>query len=136
MNTSIEALCDGCPAEVVQYFKYVRNLQFTENPDYNFMRNLFKKEPKNLPVNTPINNNPNGVVTNFVVNKPGIVDWETLTEYRKMKRNQTSIISRPNASHIVFNNPNNPSPNPPSPNNVGMLDTKEGDILASSVSGS
>jgi casein kinase 1 gamma len=39
--TSIDSLCKGFPDEFATYLRYVRNLQFTEKPDYNYLRNLF-----------------------------------------------------------------------------------------------
>ncbi|CAD8110966.1 unnamed protein product [Paramecium primaurelia] len=40
--TSIELLCAGTPIEFQQYLKYCRNLQFTEKPDYDYCRQLFR----------------------------------------------------------------------------------------------
>jgi len=39
----IADLCDGWPIEFAQYLSYVRGLQFEENPDYDFLRSLFKR---------------------------------------------------------------------------------------------
>ena len=39
----IEKLCKGLPQEMAEYFKYSRNLKFKDEPDYEFLRNLFKK---------------------------------------------------------------------------------------------
>ena len=36
-----DKLCKGCPNELVDYFKYVRALKFEEEPNYNFLKNLF-----------------------------------------------------------------------------------------------
>ncbi|KAA6401746.1 MAG: putative Casein kinase I, partial [Streblomastix strix] len=38
----VEELCKGLPHEFVTYFNYVRNLQFEEEPDYNYLRSLFR----------------------------------------------------------------------------------------------
>ncbi|XP_066158982.1 casein kinase I-like isoform X2 [Euwallacea fornicatus] len=38
----IESLCEGQPKEVSTYMKYVRNLDFFETPDYDFMRKIFR----------------------------------------------------------------------------------------------
>ena len=37
----IESLCEECPEEIVTFCKYTKNLEFTENPDYDYMKNLF-----------------------------------------------------------------------------------------------
>lgn len=42
LNTPLETLCDGLPDEFLQYLKYVKNLKFEENPDYSYLKNLFK----------------------------------------------------------------------------------------------
>lgn len=34
----VEKLCENCPQEMVQYFKHVKALNFTESPNYTFLR--------------------------------------------------------------------------------------------------
>lgn len=41
-NTPIEVLCEGHPEEMAMYLSYVRKLEFTETPDYEFLRKLFR----------------------------------------------------------------------------------------------
>ena len=41
-----EILCEGLPDEFKQYFKYVRELQFTEEPNYEFLFGLFNNAMK------------------------------------------------------------------------------------------
>jgi len=43
MSTTIEDLCRGFPFEFVTYLKQCRGLRFEEGPDYNFLRQLFRK---------------------------------------------------------------------------------------------
>ena len=43
----VERLCKGLPIEMEEYFKYVRNLKFQEEPNYGYLRDLFKKILKN-----------------------------------------------------------------------------------------
>lgn len=38
-----EDLCKGLHEEICEYIKYVRSLDFEEDPDYNYLRSLFKK---------------------------------------------------------------------------------------------
>lgn len=42
-NTPIHELCSGLPKEFVEYLKYVRNLEFTETPDYSYLRGLIRQ---------------------------------------------------------------------------------------------
>ena len=39
--TSAEELCQGFPEEFVNYINYTRNLEYEQNPDYTFLKNLF-----------------------------------------------------------------------------------------------
>ncbi|KAM9668545.1 casein kinase I-like [Dama dama] len=42
MATSVEALCNGFPAEFATYLNYCRALRFEEAPDYTYLRQLFR----------------------------------------------------------------------------------------------
>ncbi|KAI0267709.1 kinase-like protein [Gloeopeniophorella convolvens] len=42
-STPISELCEGFPEEFAIYMNYVRKLGFEENPDYDFLRELFSK---------------------------------------------------------------------------------------------
>ena len=42
MSTTVEVLCKGFPAEFVMYLNYCRGLRFDENPDYMYLRQLFR----------------------------------------------------------------------------------------------
>ena len=37
-----EELCKSLPSEMVEYMKYVKSLEFDQDPNYNFLRNIFK----------------------------------------------------------------------------------------------
>ncbi|CAH0564591.1 unnamed protein product [Brassicogethes aeneus] len=41
-NTTIETLCEGHPEEIATYLRYVRRLDFYEQPDYEYLRKLFR----------------------------------------------------------------------------------------------
>ncbi|XP_050311449.1 casein kinase I-like isoform X2 [Anthonomus grandis grandis] len=41
-STPIEVLCEGQPDEVATYMRYVRNLDFFETPDYDYLRKMFR----------------------------------------------------------------------------------------------
>ena len=40
-QTTPEQLCEGLPSEFEEYIKYTRNLQYEQDPDYKYLRNLF-----------------------------------------------------------------------------------------------
>ncbi len=40
-STSLESLCSGLPQEFITIVSYVRDLKFTQRPDYDYMRKLF-----------------------------------------------------------------------------------------------
>ncbi|KRX01189.1 Protein kinase-like domain [Pseudocohnilembus persalinus] len=42
-NLIYEDFCKDCPEQLVYYFKYVKQLQFEEDPDYNYLINLLKQ---------------------------------------------------------------------------------------------
>ena len=41
-NISIKELCSGFPNEFETFLNYVRNLEFTQVPDYNYLKNILK----------------------------------------------------------------------------------------------
>lgn len=42
-KTSLEDLCSGIPYEIYEFIKYARTLQFTDKPDYDYIRGLFTR---------------------------------------------------------------------------------------------
>lgn len=38
-----EELCEGLPDEFIYYLDYVKNLKFSEKPDYIYLRKIFRK---------------------------------------------------------------------------------------------
>ena len=47
-NTSPEELCSGLFPEMVEYVSYSKNLEFEQEPDYNYLRKLFSKMLKRV----------------------------------------------------------------------------------------
>ena len=68
MNIAIEILCESLPLEFQQYFKYVKSLKFEEEPNYSFLKGLFKK----VILDKKLNSN--------------YYDWEVLPEYRNKRQ--------------------------------------------------
>lgn len=42
-NISMRELCKDMPSQMVEYFRYVRRLEFEDRPDYSYLRSLFRK---------------------------------------------------------------------------------------------
>lgn len=42
IGTAINNLCQDCPSEFAMFLNYVRGLNFTQSPDYIYIRQLFK----------------------------------------------------------------------------------------------
>ena len=41
--TSPEKICEGMPDEFVDFYKYCKSLNFEQDPDYEYLRNIFRK---------------------------------------------------------------------------------------------
>ena len=46
IETSLDELCEGLPEEFKEFIKYARNMEFTEEPDYEYLKNLLLKTAK------------------------------------------------------------------------------------------
>ena len=42
LDTKVEDLCQGYPIEFAMYINYCRGLRFGEDPDYEYLKRLFK----------------------------------------------------------------------------------------------
>ena len=47
-NIAPEKLCEGLPPEMAEYIAYAKNLEFEQEPDYKFLKNLFDKILKRI----------------------------------------------------------------------------------------
>ena len=47
-NTTPEELCKGLPDEMTEYIKYAKKLEFEQEPNYNYLRKLFKSILKRI----------------------------------------------------------------------------------------
>ena len=43
LDTKVEDLCQDHPIEFAMYINYCRGLRFDEDPDYDYVKRLFKK---------------------------------------------------------------------------------------------
>jgi serine/threonine protein kinase len=42
MRTPVDQLCEGLPSQFAAYLNYVKNLEFDEDPDYKYLKKLFR----------------------------------------------------------------------------------------------
>ena len=42
LTTTVDVLCKDLPVEFAMYINYCRGLRFDEDPDYDYLRSLFK----------------------------------------------------------------------------------------------
>ena len=42
-NIKLEELCRGLPREIIEYMEYAKYLKFEQEPDYNYLRNIFNR---------------------------------------------------------------------------------------------
>ncbi|RCH88955.1 casein kinase I [Rhizopus stolonifer] len=103
-TTLVNDLCSGFPDEFGQYLQYARKLGFEENPDYDYMRNLFDK-----------------VLESIGEKDDGVYDWTLLNdgkgwEYRSSYyRRNTAVAALNNA---VAPRQNNHTTTPPTTMNT------------------
>ena len=130
-ETSAKDLCSGFPNEFENFVSYTRNLQFTEVPNYNYLRNLLKtiitklgftidfyydwctKKP-NISPDDPIYTNdykieyngPHDWLNNFNEKKNEIVENENNVEYTDINKgiNRININSHVNHHRGESNN--------------------------------
>ena len=87
--TSAE-LCEGLPIEFEEFIEYIKNLEYTQKPDYDFLRNLLMSVMKN-----------NKLIYNY------IFDWTTKEEIKKRAdvedRRRENSLRKPNSStNIIY----------------------------------
>ncbi|KAF8710914.1 kinase-like protein, partial [Rhizoctonia solani] len=79
-TTPIKELCEGFPEEFSIYLNYVRRLGFEENPDYDFLRELFTK-----------------VLKNAGEPEDGVYDWMLLNGGKGLEATQGGNYQQPSA---------------------------------------
>ncbi|KAL1890018.1 Palmitoylated plasma membrane-bound casein kinase [Ceratocystis pirilliformis] len=115
-TTAIKDLCDGFPDEFNQYVTYVRNLGFEENPDYDYLRELFTKVLKDR------NEIEDDVYDWMVQGNQGKV-WDPTTKQHGYHSRPAAGADHHNSHRQMQNNANNltvarlnaAQPPPPSP---------------------
>lgn len=70
-NITTRELCRDMPSQMVEYFRYVRRLEFEDRPDYSYLRSLFRKALERK-----------GLVDD------GIFDWMESSSHRSSRRSR------------------------------------------------
>ena len=107
-STSVQELCNGFPNELCDYFNYVKQLEFIEEPDYNLLIQIFehilKKYCDCKYVNNGINNSA----------RHNLFDWNIMGNllespkrgYKKKKDSTIGFSSIPKRRSIINNGGN------------------------------
>ena len=106
--TSPEELCSGFPPELAEYVRYTRNLEFEQNPDYNYLRGLFRKilEDKGYDINDvrfdwskDIKNKESTILNKVNLGKNNFeVNYDE--KEKDMQNNNNDIVNK----HLITNN--------------------------------
>ena len=86
LNTTPEELCKGLPEEMIKYINYCKGLYFEQEPDYNYLRSLFKL------ILTKINQE-NDLNFCWISNK-------ILKGHKKKNKSQNKMLKRSVSPHI------------------------------------
>ena len=86
-ETSSEDLCKNYPHEFFEYVDYTRNLEYEENPDYDFLRQKFKDVLKGLNEEMDY-----------------IYDWTTSTDLKKRSNKKKEVVSEYGSDDSKNNN--------------------------------
>ena len=124
-NIHERKLCEGLPDEIYSFLKYTKNLGFEEEPDYNYLRTLFKKLlfKHNIIYNDSLtfswannNINPNKALLNLYRRKSNFHSrlFKQIQNNLKLKENNNYISSKSsykknlkNESEYIYNNKKN-----------------------------
>ena len=118
-ETTAEELCKGFPKEFCEFVKYTRKLEFEEEPDYDYLRNLLKQVMKDK---------------NYVMDY--VYDWVEDTKSRGENRTTTAEIitaNQSNFSNIVNEKKNNNNKVVENNNNIDNKKKKENDDVNNNI---
>eukprot|EP00747_Dinoflagellata_sp_TGD_P078716 gnl/TRDRNA2_/TRDRNA2_160198_c0_seq1.p1 gnl/TRDRNA2_/TRDRNA2_160198_c0~~gnl/TRDRNA2_/TRDRNA2_160198_c0_seq1.p1 ORF type:complete len:402 (-),score=58.40 gnl/TRDRNA2_/TRDRNA2_160198_c0_seq1:139-1224(-) len=94
MSTKLHELCKGCPKEMITYLEYCRGLAFEAEPDYEYLRQLWRD-----------------VMTREGFEQDGIFDWMPLLNAKQEDSSnvQTSIENQSTCDNSDDNSPSSRS---------------------------
>ena len=107
-NTSIQDLCNGFPNELCDYFNYVKQLEFVEEPDYNLLIQIFEHILKKYCDCKYVNNGVNNSA------RHNLFDWNIMGNllespkkgYKKKRDSTIGFSSIPKRRSIINNGGN------------------------------
>ena len=107
-STSIQELCNGFPNELCDYFNYVKQLEFIEDPDYNLLVQIFEHILKKYCDCKYVNNGVNNSA------RHNLFDWNVMGNllespkkgYKKKRDSTIGFSSIPKRRSIINNGGN------------------------------
>ena len=129
-NIKTQRLCAGLPKEFSDYMNYVKNLNFEQCPDYNYLRNLFKnllykKKLLNIISFSWVNNDYRYKDNNW--HKKTCVSYHRKSSSRQRLYNQIkerlSSLNKSNNENTATNNSSN------TPNTASLLPKESGNTI-------
>ena len=122
--SSIEVICKNVPSEFIDYLKYCRKLTFEQDPDYEYLRNLFigilsrNQEINDMKfswfTNLKNNNNLNDKYTNYLRRKESpqtrlfrVIQHSLKKSEKKEKEKNENNEEKPDKKNIIININNN-----------------------------
>ena len=107
-NTSIEDLCNGFPNELCDYFNYVKQLEFIEDPNYNILIEIFENILQKYCDCKYINNGVNNSA------RHNLFDWNIMGNllespkrgYKKKRDSTVGFSSIPKRKSMINNGGN------------------------------
>eukprot|EP00825_Cyclidium_porcatum_P052476 TRINITY_DN9959_c0_g1_i2.p1 TRINITY_DN9959_c0_g1~~TRINITY_DN9959_c0_g1_i2.p1 ORF type:complete len:639 (+),score=103.43 TRINITY_DN9959_c0_g1_i2:3-1919(+) len=105
MQYNNELLCEGLPKEFCLYFDHVKSLQFTDEPDYKYLRGLLHK-----------------IAHDKCLDYKNANDWDMLPEYRNRKNVTNIVVSKKKESQQIKLNSEE--------QNKQLNDQKKGKVLS------
>ena len=94
-NTTISDLCVNLPEEFSKFLNYIRDLQFEEKPDYEYLKNLLKKMDRDI---IDFNNNDNLDFTGLI-KKGNIYNKNNVFYQEDIKKDIVNISKIPTKSN-------------------------------------
>ena len=94
-NTTPEKLCKGLPEEFLEYIKYVKQLEFEQNPDYNYLKGLFISVLSR-------NELKNDLCFSWIINKKKVLGL-VKNEQNYEEKSQFLTKRRQNSHKILYN---------------------------------